>query len=170
MTRLEGYDGTGLCLECYLSEYAPETEVEVTTIEEFAATDEPGADPLLGTAENNLIPEGGDLMFYGDGGAGKTTLTLDLGCHLASGKDWLNMAVRRPVRILIIEAEGPRPLLRKKLRRKLAAWDGPEINGRVRILSSPWATLTFADEQWRAKVAQIVDDEIDIIIAGPSSG
>jgi hypothetical protein len=38
VTRLEGYDGTGVCLECYLSEYAPETEVEVTTIEEFAAT------------------------------------------------------------------------------------------------------------------------------------
>ena len=42
-------------------------------------------DPLLGDRDNILIPANGDVMFYGDGGAGKTTLCLDLACHLAAG-------------------------------------------------------------------------------------
>ncbi len=96
--------------------------VQVDPIEEFAAIDEEGAQPLVGDAENVLIPEGGDVMVYGEGGAGKTSLTIDLGCHLAAGRDWLDLPVGQPARILIIENEGPRPLLRAKLRRKLNAW------------------------------------------------
>ena len=44
-----------------------------------------------------LIPEGGDVMVYGDGGAGKTTLCLDLACHLAAGDDWLGIPVAAAV-------------------------------------------------------------------------
>jgi hypothetical protein len=147
---------------------APSIEVKVASIEDFAAIDEPGADPLIGTPGNILIPEAGDVMLYGDGGAGKTTLAVDMGCHLGSGRDWLEMPVPRPVRCLLIENEGPRALLRQKLRRKLAAWDGPAIERRVSILSAPWATFTFAAEQWRAELARIVSKrQIDVIIAGP---
>jgi RecA-family ATPase len=32
-------------------------------------------------------------MVDGDGGVGKTTLTIDLSCHLAAGDDWLGLAV-----------------------------------------------------------------------------
>ena len=35
-------------------------------------------------------------MFYGDGGAGKTTLAIDLAFHLAAGEDWLGIPVRGP--------------------------------------------------------------------------
>jgi hypothetical protein len=142
--------------------------VEVDSIEEFAAVDEPGADPLIGDGENILLTEGGDSMMYGDGGAGKTTLAFDAAFHLAAGSDWLGLPVPRRVRSLIIEREGPRPLLRRKMRRKLADWDGPPIDGGVRILRSPWTSFSFADEQWRGKLAEIVEDEsIDLIIAGP---
>ena len=50
-----------------------------------------------GTPGRSLIPEGGDVMIYGDGGASKTTLGIDLACHLAAGDDWLGIAVPRPV-------------------------------------------------------------------------
>lgn len=69
-------------------------DVSVVTLHEFISVDEPGAESLVGATDDNLIPEGGDVMFYGDGGTAKTTLTVDLAFHLA--------AVRLPT-----EAAGP---------------------------------------------------------------
>jgi AAA domain len=59
--------------------------VKVVSLDTFADTAEEGRQALLGDAENAVIPEDGDVMFYGDGGAGKTTLVIDLACHLAAG-------------------------------------------------------------------------------------
>jgi hypothetical protein len=94
-----------------------ERGLHIATVEEFAAVEEPGATALLGTDDDTLIGEGTDTMVYGDGGAGKTTLTLDLGFHFAAGApSWLGIRIARPVRVLMIENEGPRPLLRAKAR------------------------------------------------------
>jgi hypothetical protein len=143
-------------------------EFHVSMLEEFAAVEEPGAEALLGSEDAALIPEGGDVMVYGDGGAGKTSLTIDGGFHLAAGATWLGIHVARPVRILIIENEGPRPLFRAKLRRKLAAWAGPALEGRIGIFEEPWGEFTLTDDAWRvALAARIRDSEIDVLIAGP---
>jgi AAA domain len=140
----------------------------IVTLEDFAAVDEPGADPLLGDADGALIPEGGDVMAFGDGGAGKTTLLVDLACHLAAGKDWLGISIAQPVRVLIIENEGPRPLLRKKMQRKLRGWQGPPLDGRISVFEEPWGTFTFASETCRQQLADDVrDHEIDVLLAGP---
>ena len=145
-----------------------QSELAIVPLEEFIEVDEPGAAALVGDPDNVLIPEGGDVMFYGDGGAGKTTLSIDLACHLAAGQDWLEIPVSRPVRVLIIENEGPRPLLRKKLRRKAQAWKGASLEGRISVFERPWGQFTFATDQWRAELAQIVKaHEIDVLIAGP---
>jgi hypothetical protein len=143
-------------------------EYYVTPLEKFAAVEEPGADALVGGEDGALIPEGGDVMVYGDGGAGKTTLTIDLGLHLAAGEPWLGIRVARPVRVLVIENEGPRPLFRAKLRRKLAAWAGPALEGRVIIFEEPWGAITFTDPSWQAALAEAIrDGEVDALIAGP---
>jgi AAA domain len=84
-------------------------ELRVVTLDEFVDVEEQGAEALLGDGEGALIPAGGDVMFYGDGGAGKTTLAIDLACHLAAGDAWLGVPVARPVNILLIKNEGPRP-------------------------------------------------------------
>jgi hypothetical protein len=140
----------------------------IATLDEFTRVDEPGAEALLGDAQEALIPEGGDVMVYGNGGAGKTTLLFDLACHLAAGEEWLGIPVRRPVRILIIENEGPRALLRRKLKRKQQAWRGPPFADRISVLENPWGEFTFAEESWRDRLASIVrDHEIDVLIAGP---
>jgi hypothetical protein len=134
---------------------------------EFTATDEPAAGALLGTDEANLIPEGGDVMIYGDGGAGKTTLAIDLACHLAAGRDWIGIPVPRAIRVLLIENEGPRPLLRRKLRRKRDAW-GDDLGDRIHVYEEPWRQFTLATESWRQELAQqIIACEIDVLIAGP---
>jgi AAA domain len=142
--------------------------VEVDSVEAFAAVKEPGATPLVGDNANVLIPEGGDVMVYGDGGAGKTTLLNDAAFHLAAGQAWLGLPVPRPLTVLLVEVEGPRPLMRAKLRRKLAAWAGEPIEGRLLVLAEPWATFTFAEESCRVELARIIrEHEVDIVIAGP---
>jgi hypothetical protein len=142
--------------------------LSIVTLEEFVATEEQGAAPVVGDADGILIAEGSDAMVYGDGGAGKTTLTVDLGFHIAAGDSWLGIDVPQQRRVLVIENEGPRPLFREKLKRKLEGWQGGPTAGRVMVFEHPWARVTFAEEEWRAKLADFIRErEIDVVIAGP---
>jgi hypothetical protein len=146
----------------------PQPELEVVTAEDFAAVDEPGAEALVGDEDGVLIPEDGDVMFYGDGGAGKTTLAIDLACHLAAGDDWLGIPIGQTARVLLIENEGPRAPFRAKLRRKLAAWTGSPLEGRLTVLESPWARLSFDEFAGREALAcAIRESEADVVVVGP---
>lgn len=144
-------------------------QLRVVTITEFVDVDEPGASALLGAdGDSALIPEGGDVMTYGDGGAGKTTLMIDLACHLAAGDPWLGIPVGRPVSVLLIENEGPRPQFRKKLKRKLDAWAGSAIDDRIRVLAEPWGVVSLADELDRQVLAEQIEAfEVDVVMIGP---
>jgi hypothetical protein len=140
----------------------------IVTLDEFVGVDEPGASALVGTADAVLIPEGGDIMFYGDGGAGKTTLAVDLACHLAAGDPWLGMPVTGKSCVLLIENEGPRPLFRAKLRRKRDAWQGSALEDRVRVYEEPWTRFSFEDPAKReALAATIAELKVDAVIVGP---
>lgn len=146
----------------------PPATLRFVPLADFVAVDEPGADPLLGDPDDVLIPQGGDVMIFGDGGAGKTTLAVDLAFHLAAGVPWLGIPISAPVRVGVVENEGPRPLFRKKLRRKLDTWTGSHVDDRVHVHDHPWAELTFADEQQRAFLADAIAQlELDILFAGP---
>jgi AAA domain-containing protein len=141
---------------------------DVVTLEAFVAVDEPGADPLLGDDGNALIPEGGDVMFYGDGGTGKTTLAVDLAFSLATGDPWLGIPVARKLNVLLVENEGPRALFRAKLRRKRNGWAGSPIDGRLTVIEAPWARLTFDDPDCRQAFASVLERyAIDVAIVGP---
>ena len=52
--------------------------LHIVSIEEFAAVIEDGAGPLLGEHSQAVIAENSDVVIYGDGGASKTTLMIDL--------------------------------------------------------------------------------------------
>jgi AAA domain len=141
---------------------------QIVSVEEFVAIEEPGAGAILGTEDNAVMPPSGDVMLYGDGGVGKTTLAADLGFHLAAGDDWLGIPVARPVRVLMIENEGPRPLFRRKLDRKLRAWTGSPVEDRLLILEEPWGRFTFDSEPWRELLARTARGrEVDVVITGP---
>lgn len=142
--------------------------IQAVPLEEFVAVEEPGAEALVGEPGEAVIPEDGDVMVYGDGGAGKTTLCIDLGFHLAAGDDWLGLPIAKPARILLVENEGPRPLFRQKLRRKRDGWTGSPVGDRLLVVEAPWARLTFADEACRQSLAElIVRLELDGVIVGP---
>ncbi len=142
-------------------------------LEEFAAVDEPGADPLVSDLGRTgaVIPAGGLLLVYGDGGAGKTTLLIDLTLHLAAGIDWCGvLAPARPLQIAWIENEGPRPMMRVKVLRKLESWPGPAPDGRISVQDKPWAAFSFRDEDLRNDLAAWIDQlEIDLLVVGPLS-
>jgi hypothetical protein len=175
--RLDGVDrALGVTQDGYYDSYqetpppvtAVAPEMVTAALGDFVAEDEPGAGALLGSDDAVLIPEGGDVMFYGDGGAGKSTLAIDLAFHLAAGDDWLEIPVPNPLSVLLIENEGPRPLLRKKLKRKHDAWAGSDLGDRLRVFEQPWGEFTLETGEWRNEISLIVAAyEIDVIIAGP---
>lgn len=153
-----------------LARHEPEPELKVASLSDFVAVEEEGAEALVGGSGEAVIPEGGDVMLYGDGGAGKTTLAIDLAFHLAAGDEWLGCPVARPARVLLIENEGPRPLYRGKLRRKAEAWPGSEVEERIGVLERPWGRVSLAEPGWREALAEkITTGEIDVLIAGPVS-
>lgn len=144
-------------------------ELRFAPIEEFAAVKEPGAEPLARAAVGGtLIPARGKVLVFGDGGAGKTTLVLDLCFALAAGEPWLGLVdVDRPLRIAWIENEGPRQEFRDKQEAKLAA-TGARLDGRIVFLEEPWGEFTFAEESYRRALAlELTEREIDLLVFGP---
>jgi hypothetical protein len=138
-------------------------------LEEFAAIDEPGAEPLASTTAGGvLIPAAGIVLVYGAGGAGKTTAVVDLCFALAAGDSWLGIVEsERQLRVALVENEGPRPEFRRKLAAKLDA-TGAELDGRMVALEEPWGTLTLADIQHRRGLAlALVEHETDLLVLGP---
>ena len=141
--------------------------LKFTALEEFAAVDEPGAESLASSANGEAaIAAGSDILVYGDGGAGKTSLVIDLSFKLAAGDTWLDLVTpARPLRIAIVENEGPRPMLRRKLNRKLA---GASLAGRIVVLEEPWGELTFADStHLHALAAAATTLDLDLLVVGP---
>lgn len=142
--------------------------ITVVPLGEFVAVTEDVAEPLVGTSENSLLPADGLLLMYGDGGAGKTTLSLDALAHLASGAPWLGLEVPRPLRILLIENEGPRGPFRQRLAAKIQAWHGAPFHQNVYVLEEPWTRFTITDDTYRAALAEAIDEHhIDLVIVGP---
>lgn len=138
-------------------------------VAEFAAVDEPGAEPLAAaTAGGVVIPAAGTVIVYGDGGAGKTTLEVDLCFALAAGSPWLDLVTcDRPLRIALVENEGPRQEFRDKLEAKLSA-TGSDLDDRLVILEEPWAEITLADATHRRALAlALVEHETDLLVIGP---
>jgi KaiC/GvpD/RAD55 family RecA-like ATPase len=146
-----------------------EPRLSIVPAQRFAAVKEAGCDPLVGGGDHGtLVPAGGDVLIYGDGGAGKTTLCLHLALHLAAGDPWLGIPVAAPSRVLVVECEGPRAGFRAKVDEHLANWTGEPVDERLLVWETPWAAVTFLEERWREILAErIAANEVDVLIIGP---
>jgi hypothetical protein len=119
------------------------------TLREFISLNIPPPKPLLGTVENCYLAEGGIAMLASEPHVGKTTLALDLIAHLASGTEWLGIHVERPVRILLLENEGPMAMFQRQVRKKIASWEGDDFADHVTILTNKWGDWSLREERDR---------------------
>jgi hypothetical protein len=123
---------------------------------------------LLGRAGDVLLPAAGLAIVGGPGGSGKSTLTLHAVAHLASGTPWLGIEAARPLRVGIIENEGPKAPFIDKVKAFAEAWVGPEFLERCSFLDSPWGRFSLADEGLRAELRSFaLGNELDLLVAGP---
>ena len=143
--------------------------VEAVTLEEFVDEEQVEMDALLGTSYETILPANGMLLMYGDGGAGKTTLTIDAVAHLAAGVPWLGIEVEQPVTTLMIENEGPLHKFQQRMREKIASWNGhPGFSERVHVIRRPWTRFNLQLEEHRQYLAlQVAKRELDLVVMGP---
>lgn len=143
--------------------------VKIVRAVDLTSDDEIGAEPLVGDDDENLIAVGTDVMLYGVGGAGKTTLALDLAVHLAAGRAWLGLPIAAPVRMLVIENEGSAPLFYRKVTRRLKAWSGERPTGLL-VWAEPWGKVDVSDGVRQHQLAEAIRDHAaDVVVLGPVS-
>jgi 5S rRNA maturation endonuclease (ribonuclease M5) len=136
-------------------------------LDDFLAARSEVPPALIGDEEDVLLPAAGFLILGGRGGKGKTTLMVDAAFHLASGRDWLGFKVPRPLRVLIIENEGPQEMFRRKLEAKAAAWFH-EIRGAIFVHTFDWGGLDMRDKEQRRRLREhIAEYRIDLVSGDP---
>src|SRR4051794_902300 len=65
---------------------------------------------------DGLLSNTGLTVLYGESGAGKTFVTLDMACHIAAGRPWRGMGVEQGV-VIYVAAEAP-----QSVKRRIWAW------------------------------------------------
>lgn len=136
--------------------------------------------PLLGNEQVCVVPAGGLVLLAGRPSTGKTTLALDLGCHLAAGLPWPPSGegdrapdpwpTPRPLRVALVENEGPIEMFRSKLKEKLARFphDIRKRGGKLTVASFRWGSFSFADPDIaKAATRELEEDGIDLVIGDP---
>ncbi len=144
------------------------------TLDDFLAEKSDSPLPLLGRLGETVLPTGGLAILAGKPGASKTTLAVDGAFHLASGREWLGVPVERPLRVLIVENEGPREPFRQKLERKRETWPH-ELTGAIFVHALRWGGASFVNvgddgprgaDELRAFVEQ---EQVNLVIGDPLS-
>jgi hypothetical protein len=150
----------------------PAAALRFLRADEFLGIKYPEAETLLGEGRERLLPRASFLLVVGDGGDGKSTLTVDGVAHCAAPRAWLGITVPRPVRFCVIENEGPAELFQQKLRDKRDEWDAdPSWLENVFVYAEPWGTFSLATAASRAALREFcVEYEIDVVVANPLFG
>lgn len=142
--------------------------------------------PLWGNPDIMAIPAGGLCILAGRPGCGKTTWIVDLACHLATGRAYppidpdntkapTPLDVPRPLRIALIENEGPQEMFRAKIKDKLELFDGTigssaDDGGCIVVQTWRWGAFSFSDQDAHAKArAELDEQRIDLVIGDPLS-
>ena len=102
---------------------------------------------------------------------GKTTLSADAMIHLALGEDYLCFTVPAPLRILMIENEGPPDMFAEKLRDRVALLDDARaalVRERIHVYTFDWGGFNLGDvAQLRHLLAFLEEHPKDLIFGDP---
>jgi hypothetical protein len=136
-------------------------------LNDFLRVEDEDVPAVLGTPTDAVIPEGGLAFLCGLPGVGKSTLTIDLAFHLASGVEWLGVPIEHPRSVLFIENEGPQRKFREKLRKKAEKWPH-KLEGNIHVQTWRWGHYTFRDEQVLAHTREwLQENPVDLIVGDP---
>jgi hypothetical protein len=137
----------------------------VSFAEFVARRDEAQAEPLIACEQGAALPAGGLAILAATIGHGKTTWTVELILHACAGRDYLGLRFPRPLRVLVIENEGPREAFRAKLEQRLTTW---EHGGAPRIWDEPasWGQIRISDPATRARIRAAAEQhQTDLIMS-----
>lgn len=144
------------------------------TLEQFVASrDESSGQPLITSDHGTILPAAGLALFVSRPSAGKTTKAVDLLLHAAAGRDYLErLSFPRPLRILVIQNEGPRDAFIDKIEHKLANWQPQkgETAEPIRIWNEParWGLIRLlpTDSELRDRLRRVVEHhKIDLVVS-----
>jgi hypothetical protein len=149
-------------------------------VHDFIEREVTNPDPLLGTEERAILARGGLGILAGRPGTGKTTLVLDMACHLAAGKPWppqdeserapAPWNCPNPLRIAIIVNEGPESMFQAKLEDKIRRFPHSlrDAGGKIVVQAWRWGAFSFADrDAFRRAQEQLHEEDIDLVIGDP---
>lgn len=138
------------------------------------------AEPLVGEGKDALLMPGSLAILAGVGGAGKTTLSMHAIAHWASGLPWFGIPTPRPIRIIVIENEGPHDPYVEKVKEFSqrfrgcpcgdlgAHGDGGGFLERCFFLDAPWGHFSFDDPGCARELqAYVRDTQADLVVANP---
>jgi hypothetical protein len=157
----------------------PETHLRFVTGREFRKQELAKIEPLLGEGNDALMMPGSLLLLAGIGGAGKTTLAVHAIAHWSAGLPWFGIPIPRPLKIVVIENEGPHDPYARKVdefaeRFSECCCSGdphgtPEgIDERTFFLDAPWGKFSFDDTGLANELNSFVrESEADLVVANP---
>lgn len=179
VATLEEVDGRWICYPCREliaedaqssdSGAAPDDESRpfAQPLSDFIADRREAPEPLVGTADDCIIPALGFVLLIAKGGKGKTTFCVEFALHLASGIDYLGLEIPRPLNVLFIENEGPREPFRRKLERKLESWE-PELGGQIYVYDQTWGHARLDVPEFVSRLNEFCAEKgIDMVIGDP---
>lgn len=138
-------------------------------IHEFAAIEFPQSELLLGDDKAPILPAGALGMMAGKPYAGKSLVALDMGFHLAHGRAWLGLPVRRALRVAMFSFEGSVTEFQKEVRRALSKrWPEPFPEGACFDLRTLDLGILRVPNHLPALQAEVRDMGYDLVIVDPT--
>lgn len=147
---------------------------------EFRKQPKARIDPLLGDGSDGILMPGCLALLAGIGGTGKTTLALHAAVHWAAGLPWLGIELARPLRIVLIENEGPHDPFADKVdaicdRFHDCPCGGPPhgdlgagFDANATVLDAPWGRFSFDSPGLATDLnAHAKEFQADLVIANP---
>lgn len=87
-------------------------DLPIVTLDAAFSEDEPEPEWIL----EGLLPAGGTAVLSAPGGTGKSTLLVQAGVNVATGRPFLDARCPAPRRVLFLQAEGSRRIFKERVR------------------------------------------------------